>query len=80
MMRIAGLALLILLAACGKQGQLKPREGHAPPPKPAAARVAPTPQQMLKLGPQAQPFRVDDPLNKSEERPDDRFDLPPPGR
>ena len=74
------LVVLLLLAACGKQGRLLPREGRAPPPKPAQATVAPTVDQMLKLPPQAQPIRVDDPLSKSEERPDDRFNLPPPGQ
>lgn len=71
---------LLLLAGCGKQGELVPREGRAPPPKPAQATVAPTVDEMLKLPPQAQPIRVDDPLSKSEERPDDRFNLPPPGQ
>ncbi len=79
-MRPAALALLVVLAACGKQGHLEPREGRAPPQKPAQASVAPTVDQMLKLLPQAQPIRVDDPLSKSEERPDDRFSLPPPGQ
>ncbi len=78
-MRRVVLAALLILAACGKVGQLEPTEGHAPPPKPARTATAPTPAKMLVLPPQSQPIRVDDPLSKSQERPDDRFDLPPPG-
>ena len=78
MRRVLAIAGLLLIAGCGKRGLLKPREGHAPPPVPAAVRAAPTPEQMLVLPPQSQPIRVDDPLSKSQERPDDRFDLPPP--
>jgi hypothetical protein len=78
-MRRLALATLLLLAACGKEGLLAPAAGNNPPPKPAQAAVAPTPEQMLKLPPQSQPIRVDDPATKSEERPADRFNLPPPG-
>ena len=39
--------------------------------------LAPTPAQMLVVPVQAAPQRVDDPVKKSEERPDDRFNLPP---
>lgn len=69
----------LALSACGKEGQLKPAAGHNPPPKPAQNATAPTVRQMLKVPPQAQPQRIDDPATKSDERPDDRFNLPPPG-
>ena len=39
--------------------------------------VAPVPEDMLRLPPQSQPNRVDDPVEKSQERPDDPFNLPP---
>ncbi len=71
------LLLLLALAGCGKVGKLTPVAPHTPPPKPAALLVAPTPEAMLKLSPQAQPNRVDDPVEKSQERPDDPFNLPP---
>ncbi|GGE19123.1 hypothetical protein GCM10011529_27050 [Polymorphobacter glacialis] len=78
MNRLALIALLAL-AACGKQGGLTPV-----PPRPAplqasdAIRPA-TPTEMLVLPPQSLPNRVDDPLLRSQDRPDDRFNLPPPG-
>ncbi len=71
------LLILLLLAACGKQGELMPRPGQRSPAIPRGATVAPTPAAMLVRQPQAAPLRVDDPLKRSQERPDDRFDLPP---
>lgn len=73
------LIALLLLAACGKKGVLAPVAPRPAPQKAADAAVAPTPDQMLRLAPQAQPARVDDPVQRSEERRDDRFNLPPPG-
>jgi predicted small lipoprotein YifL len=73
------LAVLLLLAACGKQGQLTPVPPRTMPPAPAAASVAPTPDEMLQLPPQAVPRRVDNQNERSIERPDDRFNLPPSG-
>ena len=78
-MRLPAFALLIALAACGKQGELAPVSASRAPPRPVGALVPPTPAQQLVLPPQAAPDRVDDPLKKSRERADDRFDLPPPG-
>lgn len=76
-MRMAVLAVLIALAACGKQGELIPK-----PPPGQPAKVDPTkplPSVLLKIPTQAEPGRVDDPLQKSQERRDDRFNLPPQG-
>jgi hypothetical protein len=73
------LALALLLAACGKQGQLTPVPPRELPMQPGDTRVPRTAEDMLKLTPQSQPQRVDDPVNKSQERPDDRFNLPPTG-
>ncbi len=70
-----GLALLI--ASCGKQGKLTPVQPRQPPMHAADTRALRTAEDMLKLPPQSQPQRVDDPVNKSQERPDDRFNLPP---
>ncbi|GGI67936.1 hypothetical protein GCM10007973_01340 [Polymorphobacter multimanifer] len=77
-MRPLLLVALLALAACGKQGALRPVPPATPPQKPADAIRALTPDEMLKLPPQAIPGRVDDPLLQSQDRPDDRFNLPPP--
>ncbi len=70
--------LALLLAACGKQGDLRPVPPNTPPQKPADALLPLTPEDMLRLPPQAIPNRVDDPQSNSQDRPDDRFNLPPP--
>lgn len=72
-------AAALLLAACGKEEDLKPVAGHPMPPKPATAPAAATVDQLLSPPTQSRPQRVDDLVHKSEERRDDRFDLPPPG-
>lgn len=71
--------VLLGLAACGRKEMLHPAEGHALPPKPATAAAQPTVEQLLKPPVETRPGRSDDVLRRSEERPDDRFDLPPPG-
>lgn len=71
------LLTLLLLAACGKQGQLTPVPPRPAPVQAADTPRAPTAEQMLVLPPQSAPARVDDPVQKSQDRPDDRFNLPP---
>ena len=71
--------LLLGLSACGREADLKPAAGHVMPVEPATAALQPTVDQLLTPGPETRPHRVDDVLTKSQERPDDRFDLPPPG-
>jgi len=61
--------LAVVLAGCGKLGPLEPVSPDRAPPRPLNALVPP----------QAAPERADDPIKKSRERADDRFDLPPPG-
>lgn len=68
-----------LISGCGARTGLKPTEGNALPVKPFTAGETLTPEQLLKLDPQAQPNRSDEQLKKSEKRRDDKFDLPPPG-
>jgi hypothetical protein len=58
---------------------LKPADGHMLPPKPGTAAAQPDVTALLKPPVETRPVRVDDLLRKSQERPDDRFDLPPPG-
>jgi predicted small lipoprotein YifL len=71
-------ALVVALAGCGQREALRPRPGDTPPPAPAMAARAPTTEEMLTPPPIARPERAGEPLRRSEEREDDRFDLPPP--
>jgi predicted small lipoprotein YifL len=75
--RIIIAAALLALAACGSREPLQPRPGQAMPVAPAMAPRAPTTAEMLDPPPIARPERVGEPLRRSEEREDDRFDLPP---
>ncbi|TZG26356.1 hypothetical protein [Sphingomonas montanisoli] len=77
--RIALMSLAVALAGCGQREALKPKVGQSLPQKPATAAVQPTVPQLLTPGIDTRPRRTDDLLTRSEERPDDRFDLPPPG-
>ncbi len=76
-MRIAVLALILLAAACGKVESLRPAAGNSLPPKAAESARAPTADELLTAPPIARPTRTEDTLRRSEEREDDRFDLPP---
>jgi hypothetical protein len=49
------------------------------PPKPLTAASQPDVDALLKPPTETRPARSDDVLTKSQVRPDDRFDLPPPG-
>ncbi len=74
---IAALLILVLLAGCGGRGQLRPPEGASLPPPPYAVAQPLTADQLLTPDIQARPERADELLRRSEERQDDRFDLPP---
>ena len=79
MARVLHLLLgLLALAACGSRVPLRPAAGQGTPPVPAMASTAPTTDQLLTPTTEARPERVDELLRRSEERQDDRFDLPPP--
>jgi len=69
----------LALAGCGKREALVPLAGASMPPKPAMAAAAPTVDQLLTPSTQQRPGRSEELLQRSEERPDDRFNLPPPG-
>ena len=68
----------LLLAGCGLREPLRPPEGQSLPPAPALAQRALTPDELLAVPTEFRPLRVDEPLTRSERRPVDRFDLPPP--
>jgi PBP1b-binding outer membrane lipoprotein LpoB len=74
---IAAAAAVLLLAGCGSREDLRPAAGQSPPPQPAQAAQPQTTADLLDLPTIARPERVDEPLSRSEEREDDRFDLPP---
>lgn len=73
------LTMVALLAGCGGRVQLKPKEGASLPVKAEAAPAAPTVDELLTPSTQAQPKRSDEQLKRSEERREDKFDLPPKG-
>jgi hypothetical protein len=79
MNRLAPIAALLALAACGTTQKLRPQAGDALPPKARAARDVPTPDALLIPDDQSRPQRTDEALRKSEKRKPDPFDLPPPG-
>ena len=77
-MRRAALLLFgAMLAGCGLREPLEPPPGHSMPVTPAMSRQALTTEEMLTPPPIARPERVSELLSRSEERRDDRFDLPP---
>ena len=76
MKRLAVLAALSL-AGCGLREPLRPAPGQQMPPAPPMAVRPMTTDELLAPPPVARPGRVDELLRRSEEREDDRFDLPP---
>lgn len=78
MRSIAVIFALLLLAGCGAREPLRPSEGQGLPPQPLMASEVRTAEELLEVPPIARPERVDEVLRRSEEREDDRFDLPPP--
>jgi predicted small lipoprotein YifL len=76
--RIVIVAATLALAGCGRAGDLRPPPGHAMPVKPLMARTAPTVNELLKPPAYARPDRVDELVKRSQPRPADPFDLPPP--
>lgn len=70
-------ALLLGLAACGVRTPLEPPPGERLPVQPETATRAPTSEELLEPPPITRPARVDELLTRSEEREEDRFDLPP---
>jgi len=69
--------LALALAGCGLREPLRPAPGEQMPPAPAMAARPMTTDELLAPPPVGRPGRVDELLRRSEEREDDRFDLPP---
>ncbi len=67
-----------MLTGCGLREPLRPADGAALPAAPALAKRSLTPDELLAVPTEFRPLRVDEPLTRSERRPVDRFDLPPP--
>jgi hypothetical protein len=76
--RILVTAGVVALTSCGRQTDLEPAPGHKMPVKPLMARSAPTVDQLLTPPTYTRPDRVDELVKKSQPRPQDPFDLPPP--
>ncbi|HEY4070720.1 MAG TPA: hypothetical protein VGM04_04080 [Sphingomicrobium sp.] len=78
LMRVIALAGTVLTVACGRVVDLQPAPGHPLPVRPLMARTTPTPNQLLTIPTYAKPDRVDELVKRSEPRPQDPFNLPPP--
>jgi hypothetical protein len=78
-MRFGILIAVLLLSACGGKVALTPKDGKSLPIKPQTASAVPTPEQLITPDVQSRPKRSDEQLKRSQERQDDKFDLPPPG-
>ena len=77
--RLLCAALVVVLAGCGSQRDLRPLAGASLPPAPYGRGDQPTPAELLEPSPQAIPARSEELLRQSEERQDDPFDLPREG-
>lgn len=81
MARSQTLLLLMLgglaLTGCGNRRELQPKVGQALPPAPYGRSDKPTADTLLKPPVQAKPERNVELRQRSEERADDPFDLPP---
>jgi hypothetical protein len=73
--RILGLALIV--AGCGKAGNLEPRTAQSLPPQAYGQTASQSAESLLTPTAQARPSRSDELLRRSERRTDDAFDLPP---
>ncbi len=73
---VLGVAVLSL-AACGVRTDLKPRQNAQLPPAPYGQTTQPNAADLLATTSQAKPGRNVELREKSEERGDDPFDLPP---
>ncbi|PKB25998.1 hypothetical protein B0I00_1206 [Novosphingobium kunmingense] len=78
MRRLAVLALVLALAACGQRAKLSPPPGKALPVAAYGADAQADADTLLTPPPQAAPERSVELRKRSEDRTEDPFDLPPP--
>ena len=78
MRTLAVMCAALMLAGCGRVGELQPAPGKSLPVKPLLAQRTPTPEELLEIPDVARPKRIDELMRRSEPREPDRFDLPPP--
>ncbi len=71
------LILGLFTAGCGQRVTLQPKAGNPMPVKPEGAPKQPTAEELMTPNTQSKPKRSDEQLKRSEERRDDKFDLPP---
>src|SRR3982751_1394529 len=76
--RLLPVAAVLALGGCGRIADLKPAPGQSLPVRPLMARATPTAKELLTPPPYAKPDRVDELVTRSQPRPSDPFDLPPP--
>lgn len=69
--------LAILLAGCGKVGDLQPAAGQAMPEKAYGQSEVPGAEELSTPSVQTRPGRSDELMRRSERRRDDPFDLAP---
>jgi len=74
---MAAAAFTILLAACGKVGDLQPKAGQSMPAKAYGQAEAPGSEELMTPDVQTRPGRSDELMRRSERRRDDPFDLAP---
>jgi len=77
MRAVAALAIVLALSACGVRRDLKPAAGNTLPPAPYGREQPREPNALLAPHVQAAPTRQVELRQRSEERADDPFDLPP---
>lgn len=77
MKRIVLMAAMLALSACGTKAPLEPAMGEQLPPAPYGQDYQPTADELLEPSEQAVPERNVELRERSEEREDDPYDLPP---
>ena len=77
MKRIAITIMALALASCGSKAPLLPAAGAELPPEPYGQTYRPAADELLEPSEQAVPRRNVELRERSEEREDDPFDLPP---
>ena len=76
--RVIALGAVLSAGGCGRVVDLQPAPGQPLPVKPLMAKTTPTPNELLTIPTWAKPDRVDELVKRSEPRPQDPFNLPPP--